>query len=103
MVLDQDSIRLKVNKPALRRMALSHSIAMKRAQSEGSLTLNPLEEQSLLAQATPSIKMTDEFKSMCYGLPPVEEEEAEELRSWGIINFTASPPPPAEKQSDSQF
>lgn len=92
MELHRDSIKLKVNKTALRAVARFQYMAKRHAQSnEGSLTSE--EEQSLLAMSNISrVHMTDEFKSLCCDLPPVEEggEEEEELKSWGIIN---TPPP----------
>ena len=51
-------------------------------QPDGSLPLD--EGQSLLSR----VHITDDFKSLCRDLPPLEEggEEEEELKSWGIIN-----------------
>lgn len=92
MELHRNSIKLKVNTVALRAVARFHSMAKRHAQSnEGSLTSE--EEQSLLMMSNISrVHMSDEFKSLCCDLPPVEEggEEEEELKSWGIIN---TPPP----------
>lgn len=90
MELHRNSIKLKVNTTALRAVARFHAMAKRHAQSnESSLTSE--EEQSLLTMSNISrVHMTDEFKSLCHDLPPVEEEEEEELKSWGIIN---TPPP----------
>lgn len=89
--LHRDSIKLKVNKTALRAMARLQYMA---EHNEASLT--PEEGQSLLAPANISrVHMSEDFKSLCCDLPPVEEggEEEEELRSWGIINTPPSSPP----------
>lgn len=93
MELHRDSIKLKVNKTALRAVARFQYMAKRHAQ-DGSLTSE--EGQSLLAMSNVSrVHMSDDFKSLCCDLPPVEEggEEEEELKSWGIINMSPLSPP----------
>jgi hypothetical protein len=89
--LHRNSIKLKVNKPALRAVARFQSMAKRHAQStEGSLLSE--EEQSLIHVSR--VHMSDDFKSLCCDLPPVEEggEEEEDLKSWGIINLPSLSP-----------
>lgn len=70
-------------------------MAKRHAQSnEGSLSSE--EGQSLLAMSSVSrVHMSDDFKSLCCDLPPVEEggEEEEELKSWGLVNTPPQSPP----------
>lgn len=92
-------MKLKLNKSALRAVARFHYMAARRAQSNEGVapdSLTSLEGQSLLAMSNISrVHITDEFKSICCELPPVEEggEEEEELKSWGIINTPPRSPP----------
>lgn len=68
--------------------------------SEGSLTSQ--EEQSLLSLSNISrVHVSEEFKTMCCDLPPVEEggEEEEELKSWGIISIPPLSPQLKPEQS----
>ena len=106
--LHRNSVKLKLNKTALRAVARFHyNMARRQAQaSEGVAAAAPeslsLEEsQSLLGASISRVHITDEFKSMCYDLPPVEEggEEEEELKSWGIISTPPLSPPHKEELS----
>ena len=97
--LHRDSIRLKVNKTGLRAVAWMAQRHANTQADEGSLSS---EGQSLLALSNISrVHMSDEFKSMCCELPPVEEggEEEEEFKSWGIINTPPLSPPQKHKLS----
>lgn len=105
MELHRDSVKLKLNKTALRAVARFHYMAKRHAQSSEGMapeSLSSLENQSLLAMSNISrVHISDEFKSMCCELPPVEEggEEEEELKSWGIINTPPLSPPHKDELS----
>ena len=105
MELHRDSVKLKLNKSALRAVARFHYMAKRHAQSREGVAYESLsseESQSLLSMSNISrVHITDEFKSMCCDLPPVEEggEEEEELKSWGIINTPPSSPPCKEEEA----
>lgn len=73
----------------------AHSMANE-GLGPGQGSLSSEEEQSLLPpmSSISRVHISDEFKSMCYELPPVEEGEEEELKSWGIINTPPLSPPP---------
>lgn len=94
MELHRNTIKLKINKTSLRAMA---RFAKQHIQPDGSLSLE--EGQSLLSR----VHMSDDFKSLCCELPPVEEggEEEEELKSWGIINTPFNTPPSSLEQKSA--
>lgn len=89
MVLNRNTIQLKINKKSLRAMA---RFANQRIKPDGSLSLE--EGHSLLSR----VHISDDFKSLCRELPPIEEggEEEDELKSWGIIY---TPPSSLEQKS----
>lgn len=99
--LDRDTIKVSLNKPALRAMARFQYMAKHHAEvSEGSLTSE--EALSLLPTSNFSrVHLTEEFKSLCCELPPLEEggEEEKELRSWCVIN--TPPLSPEVKHQDT--
>ncbi len=103
MELGRDSVKISLNKSALRAAARFHYMAKHHAEtSEGSLTSE--EALSLLPTTNFSrVHMTDEFKSLCCELPPLEEggEEEKEMQSWYVINMP--PSPPEAKQQDTSL
>lgn len=101
--MDKDTVRVSLNKPALRAMARFQLMAKRHAEaSEGSVTSE--EALSLLPTTNYSrVRLTEDFKSLCCDLPPLEEggEEERELKSWCIVN---TPPLSLDdKKQDTAF
>ena len=98
--LDRDTVKVSLNKSALRAVARFQYMAKRHAEtSEGSITSE--EALSLLPTTNFSrVHLTEDFKSLCCELPPLEEggEEEKEMKSWFVIN---TPPSSPETKQDT--